>query len=926
MLHSQEFDVICVTETWLHDAISNSIILDGSAYSMFRTDRTVANGGGVCILANNRTTKVSPIPVPSRYSHLELCVVDLLSRCSRLRLFVFYRPPSCDSDHIAVDYMRELCACISELYPDNSTVILCGDLNLPNIDWSSENCSKSNNSTCSGVFLEFFYMRGLRQLVECPTRLDHILDVVFCNNHNCVLNTNVSEPFSTSDHCKVCFEVLYDAVSDSHTYSKRDFNCADWLSIKTYINTVDFFLLFHGNQPAYAVLDEFYRIINACIELYVPLKTMEISSKSCIIKYPVRIKRLIRKKATLWRIHRTFRTSVTLAAYKKIASECKSAIHLFMLTYERQLITSANIGYFYRYANRKLCSRSAVGPLASGSDETLLTDAIDKARTLQQTFSSNFVVDNGLLPAVSNIEHSPNKLDHIVFTPALVRLAIKKLKHKTKGGPDCIPPLFFKNCCDELCYPLSCFFTISFDSGYLPPVWLTSFITPIFKKGNPVDANNYRPIALTATMCKLMESIIKDQMVRFMVDEGFITKCQHAFIKQHSTASNLLECIRDWTVAFTSGQQTDIVYVDFAKAFDSIVPSKLLLKLELYGISGRLHKWLSGFLNNRTQRVVVDYRFSDVCDVVSGVPQGSVLGPLLFLIYINDIDTVCRGNIELKLFADDAKLYTAVKVASDSLALQQSLDRLACWASEWQLSMNVNKCAVLSLSCSSQPTLYTYFLNDLVISRQNSYVDLGITINSNLSFEQHINNIVSKAQQRTCCLLRGFLTRNSKTMRLAFITYIRPLLEYNSIVWNPDFICLIDLIEKVQRNFTKRIPSIASLSYPERLAILDLELLELRRLRFDLIYYFKILNHLTPFNPSEVFTIYTPAARSRTIMPYLQKPIHASNRQLSTFFLRNVNAWNALPASLRSCSSLPTFKLRLKQLDLSAFLKGSASH
>jgi hypothetical protein len=158
-------------------------------------------------------------------------------------------------------------------------------------------------------------------------------------------------------------------------------------------------------------------------------------------------------------------------------------------------------------------------------------------------------------------------------------------------------------------------------------------------------------------------------------------------------------------------------------------------------------------------------------------------------------------------------------------------------------------------------------------------------------------------------------------MRLAFITYIRPLLEYNSIVWNPDFIYLIDLIENVQRNFTKRIPSIASLSYPERLAILDLDLLELRRLRFDLIYYFKVFNHLTPFNPTEVFTIYTPEARSRSELPYLQKPIHASKRQLSTFFLRNVDAWNALPASLRSSSSLPAFKRFLKQLDLSTFLK-----
>jgi hypothetical protein len=265
----------------------------------------------------------------------------------------------------------------------------------------------------------------------------------------------------------------------------------------------------------------------------------------------------------------------------------------------------------------------------------------------------------------------------------------------------------------------------------------------------------------------------------------------------------------------------------------------------------------------------------------------------------------------LQLFADDAKLYSNINIENASSLLQKSLDNLAIWAREWQLSININKCAVVSLSSKPQPASRIYYIDGVAIPCRDSHVDLGITVSNDLSFELHINNIVSKARQRVGTLFRGFLSRNLSTMRLAFITYIRPILEYNSIVWNPNFIHLIDLIENVQRNFSKRIPSLSSLPYAERLALLDLELLELRRLRFDLIYYYKVINHLTPFNPSDVFIVYSPEARSRSNLPYLQKPIKATNRLLSVLFFRSVDAWNALPPALRS-SHPSSIQARLK--------------
>jgi hypothetical protein len=295
----------------------------------------------------------------------------------------------------------------------------------------------------------------------------------------------------------------------------------------------------------------------------------------------------------------------------------------------------------------------------------------------------------------------------------------------------------------------------------------------------------------------------------------------------------------------------------------------------------------------------------------------------LFLLYINDIDYVCCGNTKLVLFADDAKLYSSVNVDTASLSLQQSLTKLCSWANDWQLTINVSKCAVLSVGNNSLSPSNTYFINGMAITQKDSYTDLGITVKQDLSFHTHINNIVAKARNRLSTLFRGFVTRNCDIMCRAFAAYIRPLLEYNTLVWSPCAIYLIDLVESVQRNFSKRILNTPHLTYAERLALLNLDTLELRRLRFDLIFYYKVYNNLTPFDPKVVFTVYSPPSNLRNNTPYVIKPAKLSRKVLSTVFYRSIDAWNALPLDLRSASSLAAFKRGLKSVDMSRFLKGS---
>ena len=283
-----------------------------------------------------------------------------------------------------------------------------------------------------------------------------------------------------------------------------------------------------------------------------------------------------------------------------------------------------------------------------------------------------------------------------------------------------------------------------------------------------------------------MELIIKDQLISYLAKNDLINKHQHAFISNHSTATNLLECTNDWLVSIKSPSRTDVVYIDFSKAFDTVVITKLLLKLECYGVTGLLLSWIKFFLSNRTQSVVLDHWSPLPSKILSGVPQGSVLGPVLFLIYINDIDSVCCGNTHLLLFADDAKLYSSIDIDEVSVSLQRPLDNLCAWAKDWQITINISKCAVLSVSSRFPVASHNYFINGISILHQDvSYVDLGITMSYiyNLAFSDHINNIVSHARQRTSVLFRGFTSHNTDILTHAFTVCILGLLLNTTLLY-----------------------------------------------------------------------------------------------------------------------------------------------
>ena len=290
--------------------------------------------------------------------------------------------------------------------------------------------------------------------------------------------------------------------------------------------------------------------------------------------------------------------------------------------------------------------------------------------------------------------------------------------------------------------------------------------------------------------------------------------------------------------------------MDFAKAFDSVVNSKLLAKLAGYGIQYDLLGWIKEFLQDRRQRVVIGSGMSEISRVVSGVVQGSVLGTLLFLMFIDDIDDLFPPPVKIKLFADDVKLYSTVSTQSGVNILENSIADFEDWAKKWQLGINEKKSSVMHLGKRNSEK--EYLIAGTPLPKLNSTKDLGIVFSNTLNFGDHIEKIASKARQRTGILFRAFACRELKFLKLAFSIYIRPLLEYSTQVWSPTYLGDINRLESVQRSFTRRIPQLKNFPYHERLALIGLETLELRRLKKDLVMYFKItklLGILYRFHP-----------------------------------------------------------------------------
>ena len=345
---------------------------------------------------------------------------------------------------------------------------------------------------------------------------------------------------------------------------------------------------------------------------------------------------------------------------------------------------------------------------------------------------------------------------------------------------------------------LTFIFQSSLDQGQLPQDWKSANITPIYKKGNRTDPANYRPISLTSTCSKILEHIIYSSISTHLSNYNILCINQHGFRTGLSCDTQLLGAINDFHHCLDTGTHIDALFLDFTKAFDKVSHRKLCHKLSCYGVNGNLLRWIKDYLTDHSQYVLLEGISSKSHHVLSGVPQGSVLAPLLFLIYINDITESITSTI--RLYADDVLLYRVISDEADTICLQNDLLILENWANTWQMKFNPSKCIHLAITRKKTHIKHCYRIHSQQIQQNKSTKYLGVVIDKHLTWKEHVNDICSKAIKAKAFLQRNLHRYPTSVKSNCYTSLVRPILEYAATIWSPHLQYQKHQIEKVQRS------------------------------------------------------------------------------------------------------------------------------
>ena len=563
------------------------------------------------------------------------------------------------------------------------------------------------------------------------------------------------------------------------------------------------------------------------------------------------------------------------------------------------------------YKNKRT-DNNGVAPLEEGGQ--LKTSNRDKANILNRQFASVFTKATDrklpdLCPPVCDT------IPDIQINVGGVKKLLNNLKPNKASGPDNIEARFLRITSDQLSPALTLIFQASIEQGVVPADWHHAKVAPLYKSGksNRSKAVNYRPVSLTCICSKLMEHIVCSNLMSHLDDHNILTDLQCGFRRRRSCETQLLTTINELSKSLDRGKQIDCILLDFSKAFDKVSHARLLLKLQHYGVQGKTLKWIKAFLENRTQEVVVKGESSDITVVTSGVPQGTVLGPALFLVYINDLPQ-CVSSTP-RLFADDCILYRDINTHQDATALQDDLSSLQNWEKTWLMEFAEEKCKVMRITRKTSRNIifYNYEIHGHSLESVKEGKYLGVTLQDKLSFTPHVNNTIKKAAHARQFLQRNLRGCSREVKETGYKTFVRPILEYASTAWDPVGKSTLRQSLEAEQNRAARFvvgDFRRSSSITAILKQLQWQSLAERRTKARMVMVYKILNDIV-FMPRDFLAMSPTPSVTRGAPFKLLIPQARTEAFRTGFVVSSSILWNRLPPAITQAGSIDAFRGQL---------------
>lgn len=849
-----DYRIIVLTETGLTDSIFDTELFNDN-FLVYRCDRSPYSSdktrkGGV-LIAVHSTLKSNVIASGHPFGIEQIWVKVCVDKHYTLNIGAFYIPPR--SSITLYQQYFDFVDTVLDKINENELCYLIGDFNLPNIKWHLDEQNigvlipLNVTTDYEACMIDGLLGLDLLQINGIRNSNDRTLDLIFTNNYNNSAVEIASDRLLPDEIHHSALEINIHIIklidnSDIST-SSLDFKKANYRDMNQFFVDLDWKSIL-DNDDINENVHQLNNALSAGINQFVPRIRRNKRTKSIESRALNNLKH--RQKNAHRRYIDSNRSDESYAAFYQIRREynhLKNAILQAEIAHTESALKS-NPKRFFNFVNERRKTKSF--PSVMNFNAKTASNLKEIVNLYADFFGSVYTshCENVTLPTSINTSLFLPKL---VFSEIDIRLSLEKLPESLDRGSDEIPAIFLKQCAHSLAMPLCYIFNKSLEQSTFPTCWKISNIKPLFKSGSRSDVSNYRGIAKLSFVPKLFESMVCDHITFFT--KSLIPLNQHGFVKGRSTSSNLLEFTTNVANSLERSQQMDTFYADFSKAFDRIDHNLLSQKLLDFGFPSFWVDWIRSYLMGRKQRVIIDGFTSREIEVLSGVPQGSHLGPLLFVIFISDIGLYVK-NSQILLYADDCKLFKTISSHTDCVALQDDITEIYRWATLNNLQLNIKKCNIFSFYRIRNVFMHDYTIGEDVLLRPDVISDLGVIFDTKISFNPHINSLIAKARSRM-----GFVIRSSRqfkdpyTLKALYCSLIRSVLEYGSIIWSPSYAIHIKRIESVQkrfllftlRNIFRNTARFDLPPYMDRLQLISLETLYSRRVSADLVFICKLI-------------------------------------------------------------------------------------